>query len=308
MKTIRIVLAVAFAFALAHGASAQTKVKFGFTGLSDIVPVFAAKEEGFFARHGIDAELQLLNNGAVITAGLAGGSIDVGTLAPPVFLQAVDGGIELVALTGLGILPHDMKAAGVVARTGSDIRKAEDFVGKRVAVSGIGSISQVLFREWLAQHKVSAQKVNFVEVSYANMPDVLKSGNIDAVIIPEPQLSRIVNAGTGYVASYYFGEAAQGTVSMLTASRRDWADKNRAAVKGIQEAIAEADDFVRANPDKAREYIGKYLKLPPAVVQDTELPVLEPVLAAAKLQWWLDVMDRQGMLRTKIAAAPLLMN
>jgi NitT/TauT family transport system substrate-binding protein len=308
MKTIRIVLAVAFAFALAHGASAQTKVKFGFTGLSDIVPVFAAKEEGFFARHGIDAELQLLNNGAVITAGLAGGSIDVGTLAPPVFLQAVDGGIELVALTGLGILTHDMKAAGVVARTGSDIRKAEDFVGKRVAVSGIGSISQVLFREWLAQHKVSAQKVNFVEVSYANMPDVLKSGNIDAVIIPEPQLSRIVNAGTGYVASYYFGEAAQGTVSMLTASRRDWADKNRAAVKGIQEAIAEADDFVRANPDKAREYIGKYLKLPPAVVQDTELPVLEPVLAAAKLQWWLDVMDRQGMLRTKIAAAPLLMN
>jgi NitT/TauT family transport system substrate-binding protein len=308
MKTIRIVLAVAFAFALAHGASAQTKVKFGFTGLSDIVPVFAAKEEGFFARHGIDAELQLLNNGAVITAGLAGGSIDVGTLAPPVFLQAVDGGIELVALTGLGILTHDMKAAGVVARTGSDIRKAEDFVGKRVAVSGIGSISQVLFREWLAQHKVSAQKVNFVEVSYANMPDVLKSGNIDAVIIPEPQLSRIVNAGTGYVASYYFGEAAQGTVSMLTASRRDWADKNRAAVKGIQEAIAEADDFVRANPDKAREYIGKYLKLPPAVVQDTELPVLEPMLAAAKLQWWLDVMDRQGMLRTKIAAAPLLMN
>jgi NitT/TauT family transport system substrate-binding protein len=308
MKTIRIVLAVAFAFALAHGASAQTKVKFGFTGLSDIVPVFAAKEEGLFARHGIDAELQLLNNGAVITAGLAGGSIDVGTLAPPVFLQAVDGGIELVALTGLGILTHDMKAAGVVARTGSDIRKAEDFVGKRVAVSGIGSISQVLFREWLAQHKVSAQKVNFVEVSYANMPDVLKSGNIDAVIIPEPQLSRIVNAGTGYVASYYFGEAAQGTVSMLTASRRDWADKNRAAVKGIQEAIAEADDFVRANPDKAREYIGKYLKLPPAVVQDTELPVLEPVLAAAKLQWWLDVMDRQGMLRTKIAAAPLLMN
>jgi NitT/TauT family transport system substrate-binding protein len=308
MKTIRIVLAVAFAFALAHGASAQTKVKFGFTGLSDIVPVFAAKEEGFFARHGIDAELQLLNNGAVITAGLAGGSIDVGTLAPPVFLQAVDGGIELVALTGLGILTHDMKAAGVVARTGSDIRKAEDFIGKRVAVSGIGSISQVLFREWLAQHKVSAQKVNFVEVSYANMPDVLKSGNIDAVIIPEPQLSRIVNAGTGYVASYYFGEAAQGTVSMLTASRRDWADKNRAAVKGIQEAIAEADDFVRANPDKAREYIGKYLKLPPAVVQDTELPVLEPVLTAAKLQWWLDVMDRQGMLRTKIAAAPLLMN
>jgi NitT/TauT family transport system substrate-binding protein len=305
---LKAALVVAIAITVAHGAAAQTKVKFGFTGLSDIVPVFAAKEEGFFARHGIDAELQLLNNGAVITAGLAGGSIDVGTLAPPVFLQAVDGGIELVALTGLGILTHDMKAAGVVARTGSDIRKAEDFVGKRVAVSGIGSISQVLFREWLAQHKVSAQKVNFVEVSYANMPDVLKSGNIDAVIIPEPQLSRIVNVGTGYVASYYFGEAAQGTVSMLTASRRDWADKNRAAVKGIQEAIAEADDFVRANPDKAREYIGKYLKLPPAVVQDTELPVLEPVLAAAKLQWWLDVMDRQGMLRTKIAAAPLLMN
>jgi len=308
MKTIRIVLALTIAITLAHGAAAQTKVKFGFTGLSDIVPVFAAKEEGIFARHGIDAELQLLNNGAVITAGLAGNSIDVGTLAPPVFLQAVDGGIELVALTGLGVLTRDMKAAGVVARTGSDIHEAKDFIGKRVAVSGIGSISQVLFREWLAQHKVSAQKVNFVEVSYATMPDVLKSGNIDAAIIPEPQLSRIVNAGTGYVASYYFGETAQGTVSMLTAARRDWADKNRAAVKGIQEAIAEAGDFVRAHPEKAREYIGKYLKLPPVMIEGTELPVLEPVLTDAKLQWWLDVMDGQHMLRSKIAAASLLVN
>jgi NitT/TauT family transport system substrate-binding protein len=308
MRTTRTALALMLAVALAQGAAAETKVRIGFTGLSDIVPVFAAKEEGFFARRGIDAELLLLNNGAVITAGLAAGSIDLGTLAPPVFLQAVDGGIELVALTGLGVLTHDMKAAGVVARTGSGIKNAEDFVGKRVAISGIGSISQVLFREWLAQRRIAAQKVIFVEVPYANMPDVLKSGNVDAVIIPEPQLSRIVNAGTGYVASYYFGEAAEGTVAMLTAARRDWAEKNPAAVKGIQEAIAEAGDFVRANPGKARDTIGKYLKLPPAMVQDTELPSLEPALTAAKLQWWLDVMDGQGMLRTKIAAAPLLMN
>jgi NitT/TauT family transport system substrate-binding protein len=200
-----------------------------------------------------------------------------------------------------------MMAAGVVARTGSGIKSA-DFVGKRVAISGIGSISQVLFREWLAQHGIAAQRVNFVEVPYANMSDVLRSGNVEAVIIPEPQLSRIVNAGTGYLASYYFGETADRTVAMLTAAQRGWAEQNAAVVKGIQAAVGEAGDFVLGNPEKARDIICKYLKLPPAMVRDTELPTLEPVPTAARLQWWLDVMDGQGMLRSRIAAGPLLID
>jgi ABC-type nitrate/sulfonate/bicarbonate transport system substrate-binding protein len=61
MRTTWIALTLASAVLVAQAASAETKVKIGFTGLSDIVPVFAAKEEGFFARHGIDGELQLMN-------------------------------------------------------------------------------------------------------------------------------------------------------------------------------------------------------------------------------------------------------
>ena len=291
----------------AHGghADAQTKVVIGYTSLSDVGSNFVAKDQNFFAKHDLDVELKALRGGSVIVPGLVVGEIQIGTLAPPVFLQAVDGGIELAALTGLSVLTRGMKSAAVVARTGVEIKSPQDLVGKRTGVSGIGSISEVLYREWLRQQGVDSKKITFVEVPFPSMRDLLRSGRVDVIIIPDPLLSQVVSAGIGYVVSYFFGELPEGAMQMINASTRAWAEKNPGVVVAYQRAIAEANAFIAANPDAAKDIIAKYLNLPEAVVRSSELPRFVTTLDPAQMQWWIDVLSRQDMLRTKLDPAKL---
>jgi len=291
--------------ALGGHADAQTKVVIGYTSLSDVGSNFVAKDQNFFAKHDLDVELKALRGGSVIVPGLVVGEIQIGTLAPPVFLQAVDGGIELAALTGLSVLTRGMKSAAVVARTGVEIKSPQDLVGKRTGVSGIGSISEVLYREWLRQQGVDSKKITFVEVPFPSMRDLLRSGRVDVIIIPDPLLSQVVSAGIGYVVSYFFGELPEGAMQMINASTRAWAEKNPGVVAAYQRAIAEANAFIAANPDAAKDIIAKYLNLPEAVVRSSELPRFVTTLDPAQMQWWIDVLSRQDMLRTKLDPAKL---
>ena len=291
--------------ALGGHADAQTKVAIGYTSLSDVGSNFVAKDQNFFAKHDLDVELKALRGGSVIVPGLVVGEIQIGTLAPPVFLQAVDGGIELAALTGLSVLTRGMKSAAVVARTGVEIKSPQDLVGKRTGVSGIGSISEVLYREWLREQGVDSKKITFVEVPFPSMRDLLRSGRVDVIIIPDPLLSQVVSAGIGYVVSYFFGELPEGAMQMINASTRAWAEKNPDAVAAYQRAIAEANAFIAANPDAAKDIIAKYLNLPEAVVRSSELPRFVTTLDPAQMQWWIDVLSRQDMLRTKLDPAKL---
>ena len=306
MRRLLFLLAGALVLAALGGhADAQTKVVIGYTSLSDVGSNFVAKDQNFFAKHDLDVELKALRGGSVIVPGLVVGEIQIGTLAPPVFLQAVDGGIELAALTGLSVLTRGMKSAAVVARTGVEIESPQDLVGKRTGVSGIGSISEVLYREWLREQGVDSKKITFVEVPFPSMRDLLRSGRVDVIIIPDPLLSQVVSAGIGYVVSYFFGELPEGAMQMINASTRAWAEKNPGVVVAYQRAIAEANAFIAANPDAAKDIIAKYLNLPEAVVRSSELPRFVTTLDPAQMQWWIDVLSRQDMLRTKLDPAKL---
>jgi len=306
MRRLLFLLAGALVLAALGGhADAQTKVVIGYTSLSDVGSNFVAKDQNFFAKHDLDVELKALRGGSVIVPGLVVGEIQIGTLAPPVFLQAVDGGIELAALTGLSVLTRGMKSAAVVARTGVEIKSPQDLVGKRTGVSGLGSISEVLYREWLREQGVDSKKITFVEVPFPSMRDLLRSGRVDVIIIPDPLLSQVVSAGIGYVVSYFFGELPEGAMQMINASTRAWAEKNPDAVAAYQRAIAEANAFIAANPDAAKDIIAKYLNLPEAVVRSSELPRFVTTLDPAQMQWWIDVLSRQDMLRTKLDPAKL---
>src|SRR6185369_10017413 len=84
----------------------------------------------------------------------------------------------------------------VVVRAGMGA-KPEDFVGKKVGVSTIGAFLHVLFVEWLNKNGVDARIVIFVEIPFPQMPDVMKAGNVDAVITVEPFVARMVGSGLG---------------------------------------------------------------------------------------------------------------
>lgn len=294
---------------LAFPAWSQSgKIVFGYTAVTDFASVFVAAEQGYFSKRKLDVELKFIPLNSTIPAAIQSDSLQMGGPTPSVFLQSVDGGLDHVVVAGGGITSRTNTGFGLVAKAGSGIRTAQDCIGKKVGVPGLGAFLHVTFRAWLKQSGVDYKKVNFVEASFPQHGDLLRGGSIDAVVSADPFMSRIVDSGAGYVASYYATFLEPGNHTILYTARRDWAQKNAAQVKLFREAVQEAATFIGQpkNDAAVRAAIGKYIKLPPEILAKVQISPPGPTVSGKQMAYWVGLMKDQGMLQTEPKVATLI--
>jgi NitT/TauT family transport system substrate-binding protein len=224
-----------------------------------------------------------------------------------VFLQAVDGGLDLVAVTGASSMnERTANLVAVVGRTGVNFKEPKDFVGKKVGAPGLGAFLHVLFVKWLMEKGVDPKSVNFVEVSFPTMNDILKSGAVDAVLAGEPFISRFAQAGTGTAAFRYLQELNRTEPVIFYAASRDWAQKNPEAVRKFREGIAEAAKIVNSDRDKAAASVSKFSKQPLELLKSFPLSYSNPELKTSDLAWWVDVMKQQKLMQNNVDLAKII--
>ena len=295
-------LALLFCLALlCYPALAATPIKIGCSGTTDCGSAIVAQDFGIFARHGIDAELVFIGVSSNIPAALVSDSVQVGGTTMPVFLVAADAGLDLVGIAGGAVMgPAANQSAAAVERPDAGIATAQDFVGKKVAVPGIGAFLQILFKKWLMDHHVDPATVNFVEVPYPNMFDVLKSRSVDAVLSAEPPVSRMVGAGIGHVVTHFVAELGRTEPVVFYAATRSFAEANAPLIARFRAAIAEAAVVVNTDKQRASIPIAAFTKQRLDLVQSSAWSLAEPRLVPADFRWWIDVLDSQQMLNTKL--------
>jgi NitT/TauT family transport system substrate-binding protein len=289
-------------------AQTVTKIVFGFTAVNDFASVFVAKEEGYFSKRGLDVEPKFIPLNPSIPAAIQSDSLQMGGPTASVYLQAVDGGLDHVVVGGGGMTSKSLTGVGFVARAGSGIRTAQDCIGRKIGVPGLGAYLHVTFRAWLKLNNVDPTKVNFIEVSFPQHSDLLRAGSIDGVVTGDPFMARILASGTGYVASYYTTFQPDGMPTILYTARRDWVAKNGAAVKAFQQSIIEAANFIKkpANDATVRAHIGKFIKLPPEILASMHLSPPSPVIVDKQFTYWVNMMNDQKMLKASPNVASLL--
>jgi NitT/TauT family transport system substrate-binding protein len=137
--------------------------------------------------------------------------------------------------------------------------------------------------------------------------DLLKAGQIDAVVTADPFLTRIKQSGDGDEILNLVTTLPDDAPPVMYVTTREWAQKNPDKIKAFRAAIEEAAAFIAANPDKAREAIGNALKLPPPVVKTLTLPKVATTVTPPQMAFWIDVMNKQNMLRTKLDPTKLIL-
>jgi NitT/TauT family transport system substrate-binding protein len=284
------------------------RIVFGYTAVTDFASAFVAAEEGMFKKRNLDVELKFIPLNSTIPAAVQSDSLQIGGPTPSVFLQSVDGGLDHVVLAGGGVTSKSITGFGLVARAGSGIKTAQDCVGKKIGVPGLGAFLHVTFRGWLKSQGVDYRKVNFIEAAFPQHGDLLRGGTLDAVVSADPFMSRITDSGMGYVASYYSTFLPEGQPTILFAARRDWAQANAGAVRAFQSGVQEAAAFISkpGNNDRVRAAIGKYIKLPPEVLAKTQISPPGPVITEKQLAYWVGLMKDQEMLKGNLDLARLI--
>ena len=300
--------AAALGATLPARAQSATRIVFGYTAVTDFASVFVAAEEGHFKKRNLDVELKFIPLNSTIPAALQSDSLQIGGPTPSVFLQAVDGGLDLVVVSGGGLTSKTITGFGLVARAGSGIKTAQDCVGKKIGVPGLGAFLHVTFRAYLKDNGVDYRKVNFVEAAFPQHGDLLRGGSVDAVVSADPFMSRITDSGAGYVASYYSTFLPEGNQTIVHAAKREWVQQNPAAARGFREAVQEGAAFMQQpkNDARVRASIGKYIKLPPEVLAKVQISPPGALVSDKQLAYWVGLMKDQDMLKTPIEVSKLV--
>lgn len=285
---------------------AQTKITVGTAGTAGAA-LFAAQQEGFFAKRGLDVTIIMIRLNPDMPPALLAGSLDVAFMTTPTFFQAIDGGLDLVVLAGGTVTTLQPADQAVIAANGAGIHTAQDYIGRKVGVPGIGAGLHVLFRYWLDQNGVDANRVDFAEASMPQMRDMLAAKTVDAVVAVEPYVSQIVGAGVGYNALSLSEQIPPGKPMVMYTAARSWAAQHGKDIAAFRAAIVEGASFAKSQPEQTREDVNIHAKLPPQIMKTIEISAQVPEVKPDQLAWWSDVMKRQHMLTKDVDATSLLM-
>ena len=288
---------IAFAMAIPARAADMQKLTFGYFPVADFLMAFIAKDQGFFAAHGIDATLHLMTSNATsIPSALIGNTIQVGGTTLPVVLQADDSGLDVKAIAGSGSYVPGNHLSAIVVPADSPAQAPKDLEGKSVGVTGLNNMVHIILVKWFADQGADPKKIHFVEIQIQQTPDLVKAKTIDAAVAFEPFLSRIVNSGTGRVLAYYTDFIPEGTATMVWAVAGDYAKTHPETMAAIRAALSDAMAYHRAHPGEDEATLEHYLPVPPAVLKTIPRSTYVNDVGAAQVDYWSAMMTGQKLI------------
>ncbi len=230
------------------------KFRWGVTSLSasQWIP-WIAKDAKIYEKYGLEAELVLLRGSGQSAQALIGNSI----LGAPCTLTTV----MSADLSGADLVTVAHTVAGVqsklVVRPG--IKKPEDLRGKKVAVSGFGSLGDFLERYILKKHGLEPGR-DVIMLSIGNQPDriqALLTGLVDAADLSYPADVQAERKGFKVLWDAK-KEVAYPSMSVVT--RRKWVAEDRDTVMRMVKAHVEGIHFLKTNKEASLKILSKYLK------------------------------------------------
>jgi NitT/TauT family transport system substrate-binding protein len=300
-------LVATLGLACIDGAAAEPrKVTIGYSPILDSLTAFVAKDKGLFAKHDIDATLTLVTLNSNIPAGIMSKSLDLGSVSTTVFVQAVDGGLDLQVVQGATMLPNKNALMAYVTRSDVPFDGVKSIEGKKISMPGLGASVDILFQKWMADQGGDPKKVNYIELASSQAMDALRGKVVEGSVVVEPFLTRVAQSGSGQIV-YRLTDGLPGpTLAISYIAERGWAEKNKETLAGVRAALREAMEWTQANPQEARALLTTYLKLPKEVVDALPLPLMQEKVTPADLSFWIDTMKKQGRLVTTPDPAKLI--
>jgi len=296
---MRNILALAL-LACAAPLLAQTRMVLGYTPANAFMPAFVAKDQGFFAKRGLDVTLQTVPQGSTIAGAMAGGTLQVGTLTAPAYLLSVEGGIDTQIVAASTYQAKANPTIALMAREGAGIKAAGDMKGKRMGVPGLNGVNHIVAMKWLENNGVQRNAVTYVETGFAQMGDLLKGGQVDLVVPVEPFITRIQQTKVGYPVAV--PTITDSYLESFYIMMRDFVQKNPKAARDFREALREAVAYIKANEAEARKTQVTYLKLPEAAAASIKLPTFAVDVKTEDVDFWVKLLKDFGITKGSATA------
>lgn len=267
MKRARFTAAAAAAFcapAIVRGQG-LAPVRIGTIASEVYALTIYAKDQGFFAENGIDAQIQYIATASGgIASALIGGALDIGCVSMGATSNAHLRGIPIEIIAAGGIISHDAPTTQLVVGKDSPVKTPKDLNGKIVGASALRDVIQVAEAKFIDTHGGDSKTINFVELTPSAAPAALVAGRIDAYALSEPTLT--FRADDLRKLGPVYDAICPRIMISIHVAMGDWLAKNTETARRAVRAMRQAARWVNANRAGADAIISKEAKIPPEVV------------------------------------------
>jgi NitT/TauT family transport system substrate-binding protein len=261
LATRFIILAIALrlAFLADTHVFAQSKLLLGYSSLSsNQTPVWVAKEEGFYKRFGLDADLILIEGSTRGAQALISGDLPIIGMAGQAIISARARGADLVAVAGM------VNRMNYIFVGSPSVKTPEDLKGKRIGTSQIGTASYhgvvLALKQWhldARRDRITILQVGTQAARVASM----NSGGSDAIIV-NPGLSSAMKQ-RGYNILADFSDLPIAYPLQLMATRERFLKTEPDLAERLVKSFVAGNTFTLdpKNKNRVQAVLAKYLRL-----------------------------------------------
>jgi NitT/TauT family transport system substrate-binding protein len=249
--------------AMMAGARAQTTpaVKVATTPIDVGAEVLYAKDMGFFQKHGLNVDVQFIDNGAAIASAVASGAIDIAQGNVVTLATAHDKGLPFVAIAPAALYSSASPTSALIVAKNSPYKTAKDLNGKTIGITGVKNITQIGAMAWMDQNGGDSSTVKFIELKFSEMGPAVVAGRIDAGVTAEPDLTDAVAAGTARILAPVYSAIAPTFIIGAWFTTTDWAKAHPDLLARYVAAINEAGAWANKNQPASAKILEKYTKI-----------------------------------------------
>jgi NitT/TauT family transport system substrate-binding protein len=254
------------------------------------LPLFVAKEQGYFKKHGVEVELVPFVNASEMMQALLAGQINATGMSALDIIANVEqekpGQVKMYLIEAFeperGYSPDY-----VIAKTGSGIKNLEDLRGKKLGVRS-GITFKMYAKIILQKIGIDPEKeVELIVLAENLQAQALESGQIDALFTLDPTATVILDRKIGELVEYAVlaRRLMKESTSIYPGSgvlSTDFVRRDPETARKIRDAIYEAVDYITLTPQEAKRLLPKYM------------PIASQIAEKVSLIKWVKLKDADG--------------
>lgn len=239
---------------------------------ADLVGTLWGVHAGIFQRAGLDVTIERLNSGAAVSAGVIGGSVDVGKSSIFGLIAAYSKGVPLVMEAVADVYDTKAPNTGFVVAKNSPINGPRDLAGKTIASPALGDLFSTVTSAWIDANGGSAKSANFVELPIPLALNAIAAGRIDGAMMVDPYFQQAKDSGARVIGhpfdiiAKYFGVTYYFCL-------RSYAQAHADALARFRRGLSEASTYALAHQREMTPVIADYTKLDPALIERLPLGI-----------------------------------
>jgi NitT/TauT family transport system substrate-binding protein len=258
-RSIRFLALLFFSASTASAALAPVRVNIGAASVSSsMLSIWAAQEQGIFAKHGIEAQLILIRGGSTLVASLLTGDVQIAFTSGVSILGAAAQGVDVKMLTSISSRVSWKLIAS------PQIKRAEDLRGRHFGVQSIVGSTWMYAMLALEQLNLEPKRDNITFLPIGDPVTIghsLEAGRIDAAVLDPPLSRRLTSKGFSQLVDLAKTNAS--FPGLGVGVTRNYLDHQTATLERLVTALTESLAFVQlmANNPAAVKILMKHLRI-----------------------------------------------